>query len=84
VPATEVRPMFPSGNQPDGGRPRDEITDAPGADDLTDDDPRALERLAPEAEPETTPLPEPEPEPEPSASAELAEIPDTDIPDDES
>ena len=76
--------MFPSGNQPGGGRPRDEITDAPGADDLTDDDPRALERLAPEAEPETTPLPEPEPEPEPSASAELAEIPDTDIPDDES
>jgi cell fate regulator YaaT (PSP1 superfamily) len=83
VPASEVRPMFPSGNQPGGQRPRDEITDAPASDELTDDDPRALERLAPEPEPETTPLPEPEPEPEPSVSAELAEIPDTDIPDDE-
>ena len=80
--------MFPSGNQanPHGQRPRDEITDEATADLMTDD-PRAIERLAPEPEPERTPLPELDPseaEPEPSVSAELAEIPDLDLPDEES
>jgi len=85
VPASEVRPMFPSGNQPNqpNQRPRDEITDEATADLMTDD-PRAIERLAPEPEPERTPLPELEPaEAEPSVSAELASIPDLDLSDEE-
>jgi cell fate regulator YaaT (PSP1 superfamily) len=78
VPAAEVKPLFPSGNQPRAQRPEPEHDD----DSLETDDPSALAKLRPEPSPildEPRPPAEPdEPAPEHDAFADLADLPDAD------
>jgi cell fate regulator YaaT (PSP1 superfamily) len=80
VPAAEVKPMFPSGNQPRRELEQDQEQE-PDQPELETDDPSALANLPPDPTPEPAPvLPEPVdlgPDPDPLADVP-EDLPDTD------